>query len=163
MKFSRGYTLVEMLIILVVLMVLAGIVITGYNKFIDNKQLTEAVEGTTSLFQRARERTISSKDNIMYGVHVDNPGGSQLTMFKGNNYSIISKRFSAVPDIYVVPSGVAIDLVNATDIGFYKITGDVALNIPSGTSTAQVTIRFRSSRSGDTKTVTISPTGNITQ
>lgn len=134
MKFSSriipgmrsGFTLVEMLVVLVLLAIVFQISITSFFSITKQQNLDKDVETAYSYLLRARNQTINGEGNSVYGVHF---ASSSVSLFKGSTYSVASTTasFSFANKSYLS----SINLTGGTyDVYFQKITGQ-----PSATGT----------------------------
>ncbi|MBI3633948.1 MAG: type II secretion system protein [Candidatus Vogelbacteria bacterium] len=80
---EKGFTLVEIIIVVGILLTLATITITALSKFSQFTALSKDTEKIVSLLNRARSDTISSKNDVRYGVHFES---TKAVLFAGDSY-----------------------------------------------------------------------------
>ena len=117
---KRGYTLVELLVVIVIALIIAGLAITSLSNIRERNKLTDARDNVHSQLRLARNNTLASKDASQYGVYLD---ADEATYFKGNDYaSSIETR------TYNVPNGVSISGISleggGNEIVFERLTGE---------------------------------------
>lgn len=93
---KKGFTLVEMVIVVGIIALITGLSVTAYVNFLDSQRLNEAVEGTVSIIQKARAFTLASRGDtggLSYSIHVeDNTSGNKIILYKGNDVYDISQK-----------------------------------------------------------------------
>lgn len=144
----RGFTLIEILIVLAIAAILFAVVISGFSGLRQSSDLTLAVDEAVSFLQEARTKTLSSENDSVYGVHFET---SQFVLFAGATYDPVS----ASNKVYSLPSSVEISLINLVGIGddaiFKRLTGE---------TNTDGTITFRqTSNPSVLKVIQILPTG----
>jgi len=149
MSKTSGFTLIEILIIVAITGLLSVSVFSIYRGFNKNRSLEVSVQNIASLLSEARSLTLSSKNDSVYGVHLEE---SKAVLFKGTTYST-----SSSDNIEYIISG----LVSATstlnggvvDVVFDRLTGETTA---FGTTTLWLTADASS-----TKNIIIRETGII--
>lgn len=118
--YRRGFTLLEILIGISILIILATILWGGLIRFQRSLQLAGSLEDGISLLVEARTRTLSSLGEDQYGVHFQN---DRVVLFKGVTYT------AGNPDNVegVLPRSVEISSVSlnggGADVIFKRLTG----------------------------------------
>lgn len=79
----RGYTILELLIVIAILTTLATLVFLSFGPFRQTTQLSAAVEDAVSLLVEARSKTLSSDGGSQYGVHFEI---GKVVFFVGTTY-----------------------------------------------------------------------------
>ncbi len=116
----KGFTFIEVLVIVAVTAVILSLSTGVFNKFNNNQALNNATRDTLSLLEEARSLTLASKNNDVYGVHF---ATNQVTRFRGNTYVTTST------DNYVIqlPSKISIENISlaggGSDVIFKRLTG----------------------------------------
>jgi prepilin-type N-terminal cleavage/methylation domain-containing protein len=83
--FLRGFTLMEMIVAMSVIVMIASITIGTLPKFQRTSDLNATAEGVVSLLTEARIKTISSsEDGSQFGVYLE---ADRAVLFKGTTYS----------------------------------------------------------------------------
>lgn len=144
----KGFTLVEFLITLSILVVLTTIIFIPMSALRNSKALQITAEDILSLLDEARSGTLSAKDSYAYGTHFES---SRVVLFRGTAYS------SSDPSNKTVDIDGAVEISNISLAGggqdalFQRLTGKTS---QSGT----ITIRLKSDIS-KTKTILIEASG----
>ena len=129
----RGFTLLELLIVVSVLLVLVSIVVSPFSSFRNRSLLNIEVENITTLINNARSKTLSSYNDSEYGVHFE---ANRVVFFKGtsfvepdvNNIEIVFNTAIYISDISLVGGG--------SNLVFNRLTGKTDEN---GTITVALT------------------------
>jgi prepilin-type N-terminal cleavage/methylation domain-containing protein len=145
---TRGFTFVEILVVLAVLLIIATFSIIAFRSLYEGSGERTAVVEITDALREARNNSISSKNDTVYGVRI---ASTSVTRFVGNTYS----AGNASNTLYMFEAGAMATgtLVNAgTDIVFARLTG-----MPNVTGTVLVVGNDGTS----TTTISIEATGLI--
>src|SRR3989344_2391927 len=105
---NRGLTLLELLVALVILVMLGVLAIQPLAKFRTNEALDAATTQILSLINEARQNTLASKNDTVYGVHF---AEDEVVLFDGATFS------ASDPDNRVY------DLDNSVHISNISISG----------------------------------------
>ena len=99
LKTKRGFTLVEIIIIIGITAIIAGITVPLMVGNKSAKGLPTAIENMTSLLQSAQQRSVSQEGGHSWGVHFENPTSGQgfFTMYY-DTYSTSTRS-----EIYYLP------------------------------------------------------------
>ncbi|OHA84332.1 MAG: hypothetical protein A2937_01170 [Candidatus Yonathbacteria bacterium RIFCSPLOWO2_01_FULL_47_33b] len=142
-SFQKGFTILELLMVISIIAVLAAIIMLSFTSFRNSSALQTTSENTISILNKARSNTIGSKDGYQYGVHF---GTNDATLFRGATFVVGDSS----NEIYALDVAVQVSATSFTGGGsevlFQKFTGKTD---QYGTITLQVS-------SDPTKTVTIS-------
>src|SRR3989344_466159 len=146
----RGVTMLEILITLSIIVIVATMLINVFSDFRAAGELDEAQANVVGILKDARSRTLSSKNDMVYGVHFTE---TQVVLFLGSSYG----AGVSTNEPYSIPRTVRISSIaltgGASDTVFTRL---------QGTTTASGTITLQSKRdTAKTKTVTILSTGNV--
>lgn len=143
----KGFTFIETLVAMAVLVLLATAVISGLAGFHETSGLDQAVDETIELLRDARSRTLGSENAASYGVHF---ASTSVTMFIGGtwNSSDPSNVVMALPSAVRI-SSIALSTTTASVV-FERLTGEAA---------GAGTISFITLRSGKTAGVRIFSSG----
>ncbi len=146
---QRGFTLLELLITMSVLVILSVAAIGDYSSYAGNSQLDAAAKGILFDLRNARERALNGESFLHWGIHFDGTNNNYQIFSSPTNYAdagtvILSTTYLTSNVIFTTPaSGVTLDII------FNRISG--------ATSAASITI----SRQGSTRTVNVSAIGTI--
>jgi|SRR3989344_829203 len=138
---KKGLAVLEILIALAVILILTAVISGGFSSFRKEQVLSGTAGNIFSFINEARSRTLSSKEDSVYGVHFEN---GRAVIFKGQNFS------EAAPgnEIFYLPAPAEISQISLAGGGqeaiFKRLTGETD---QFGT----VTIKLK----GDEKTKTI--------
>lgn len=144
----RGFTVIEIMIVLFILSVLTAIIFTSVSAFRSGKALQVVAEEILSLLDEGRGNTLAAKDSYAYGVHFES---DSTTLFRGTSYSssdLTNKKVDVDGAVEISSISLA---GGGQDVLFQKLTGKTGQN---GT----VTIRLRSDNS-KTKKIVIEASG----
>lgn len=145
---KKGFTVLEFLVSMSILVVLATIIFASVSTFRNNKGLQIVAEDILYLLNEGRNNTLSAKDYYSYGVHFE---PSEITVFRGATYSSSDLNNKTVE----VDRSVEISNINLVgggqDVLFQKLTGKTS-------QSGAVTIRLKSDNS-KTKTIIIEASG----
>ena len=145
---QKGFTMLELVVVVAIVVLLASIIITSFSQFRNSKVLDTGVENTLSVLAKARGNTLSSKNAYQYGVHFE---ATQAVLFRGATYS----SFDTNNEAALLDNALEISSISLTGGGsnvlFDRLTGKTNMN---GT----IVIRVKSDTS-KTKTITINATG----
>ena len=79
-----GFTILEILITISVLLIIISIVISPFSSFRNRSILNAEVENVITLLSEARSKTLASLDDSEYGVHFE---ANRMVFFKGNSFT----------------------------------------------------------------------------
>lgn len=117
---NRGFTVLEILIAVAILVVLGALILSPFSKFRTSQILNSETENILSLITQARENTLSSADASQYGVHFEN---MRAVMFKGATYSASDSNNKPIS----ISSQAQISTISlsggGTDVVFQRLTG----------------------------------------
>jgi len=144
MRKRRGFTLVEILVVLCVMFILLGAVVIISFNFIKNREIAVVSETMVSYLRAAEQRALASEGNTSHGVSV---AGGNLTLFRGASFANKVAGYNTV-----LPYPSYITITGFTEVVFAKQTG-----APSFTGAITVNNGIR------TATITVYSTGAISQ
>ena len=137
----RGITLIEMLVVVAILAILAGIGTLALTSFRSAKTLSADSARVVSMLADARARTLASIDDSQYGVHF---ATDRSILFKGTSYT----DGAATNVTLTLSSNVSISDISlpggGSDVLFSRLTGktsqsgSITLSLTGGTSTRVV-------------------------
>ncbi len=148
-KSNSGFTLIELIVVLIIIFVLSLIILTTFTNFRKNQALEKDTELVVQVLRQARNQTLSSKNSTVYGVHFTAP---QVTLFTGGVYS----SGDINNQNYTLSSTDTILTISLTGGG-----SNVVFQRLSGETTQNGTVVVSSPGISKTKTVTIYRTGLV--
>lgn len=83
-KSMAGFTVLEILIVVSVLLVIISIVVSPFSSFRNRSILNTEVENIITLLNEARSNTLASLNDSEYGVHFE---ANRMVLFKGNLFT----------------------------------------------------------------------------
>lgn len=147
---EAGFTAIETLTAVVILVVLLIITIVSFTLFRQERDLGGATEGLTSTLEQARSQTLASQNQTAYGVHLE---AGRYVLFEGGAYV----AGAATNQAFTLPSSIELSgwglAGGGADVVFERLTGKT--NQPGS---ATLRIRNQPTR---TKTVTVLATGIV--
>ena len=120
-KSGAGFTLIEIIIVIAILVVLSVVILNVFRTFDESKALSQEASNVISVLEKARQLTLFSKDFSQYGVHFDT---DEITLFRGITYSSSdpnnssTKLHSKVSIASVTLSG------GGSDVIFKRLSGE---------------------------------------
>ena len=148
---TKGFTLIEILLIIVIFSLLLGIGFSFFHSFLIKYYLTSASSELLQNLKRAQIRAQASENDSRFGIYF-NPGvGGSYILYQGNDYA---HRNPDYDEEYILPKSLTL-IVNLSggslEVSFEKIKG-----LPSTTGT----ITILDTR-GKSKTIHIESSGYI--
>lgn len=144
---TRGFTFVEFLVVLAILIIVLGITVIGFQNFAGYQQFNQAVADVQYILNRAHTDARSAVDDSAHGVKF---AAGSVTEFTGDVYA------AADPDNIVNTYQLVTFDVELTG-GVDEITFDKLTGLPSATGTVVV----EGTAFSASTTITISSTGVI--
>lgn len=122
-KLSRGFTLLELIVVIGILAVLGAIVLSSFYNFRAHRMLELTTKETRQIFEEARSRTLASVNDSSYGVFV---GAGKVVLFKGEDYTASDpENFAFDLDPRVIISQVSFS-PQANTVTFVRGTGEAS-------------------------------------
>ncbi len=149
---SYGFTLIELVIALGVMVLLISVIWTGLEKTRKNQALSTGVETVLSALREARTKTLSLEGNQSYGVYLEE---DRVVIFPGESFSepnILNQEFWLEKAISISTTSLA---VSTSTILFNAVTGEVP-------NYGTITISLKSDASTN-RTINVSRTGETSQ
>jgi type II secretory pathway pseudopilin PulG len=144
-NFQNGFTLIEALISITIIIVLVAVVSYGITAFKEGQALNNTVDEVTALLNQARSRTLAGDGGVAYGVRLESTKATLIS-----NGTLISP-------VITFSSGIVLNSISLTgggsDVTFNKLTGD--------TNQYGTFIVKKASTTAGQKTVTITKTGAV--
>lgn len=144
LRTKKGFTLVEMLLVVAVVAALAGISAPIYQSFQVKNDLDVAANNAAQMLRRAQLLAQTVDGDSMWGVKAQS---GSLVLFKGTSFS--SGRDAAYDEIFDLPSAISPSAV--TEFNFNKLTG-----LPTAGGTLTLT-----SNNGDVRNIIVNAKGMV--
>lgn len=146
----RGYTVIELLVVIFIIVVLASLTIAGFRFFTHQISLDSSVEQIVETLNLAQNKTVASVSESSYGVHF---ATNSFTLFTGSSYNPAD------------PANEIFDLANEVEIFDIALAGggqDVIFNRLTGNTKqfGQISLRLVS-RPAEIKNIYIESSGKI--
>jgi|GEM_PF-406107 len=138
MKKSKGFTLIELVIVIAIFAVIAAVSIPQFDILKKKTELNSAVQEFASVVRLAQIKTLSDESTVQYGVYINNSGTHSYTLYQGSSYA---GRDQSKDKVYYLPSSVefySVDL--ALSSGQPK--SEITFNRVSGTSQESGSVSF---------------------
>jgi prepilin-type N-terminal cleavage/methylation domain-containing protein len=148
-RYSSGFTLVEILFVLAIIVILLTLVVSGFASFKKSEALDLDKQMVVETLEQAKDQTLASYSASQYGVHFTS---SSTTLFTGSSYSA-GATGNVVYPLSSTDDTMSVSLVGGgADVIFNRLVGDTA---DSGS------VVLTSSATHSTRTVTIYKTGLV--
>ena len=149
-----GFTLVELLIVLAIGGIIAGVVGPAINHFPSGSQLDDVASDLEQTIQLARERAVAGVASSTHGVFLEQNTGApdRYILFRGANYIARDPLYDQTTAIREAINLTATLVGNATEISFTPRWG-----MPSATGTITLT-----HSTGDKRVLSLNDLGFVT-
>ncbi|MDD5110526.1 MAG: prepilin-type N-terminal cleavage/methylation domain-containing protein [Patescibacteria group bacterium] len=150
----RGFTLVELLVVMAVLVALAVLIVPLYANLQTERQAATAAEGVVSTLREAQARAMAGDGDRTWGVYFfDDPAGhgDQFVLFRGENYAGRDASYDLVTALDDSLAFSAVSLGGGNEVVFGKVRGTTA-------NTGSVTL---TSTQGESVTVAVNSAGTV--
>jgi len=122
---AKGFTLLELLVVVGILIILAGIIISNIGFFREESQLNNLAGEVINILRLAQNKTLASEQASSWGVYFSTTTDPhQYTLFKGGNYA---SRDTSFDEIRKLPKAIIISEIDLADGGsevvFDRIVG----------------------------------------
>ncbi len=147
-KKSSGFSLIEIVIVIAIITIVTTLAFQSFGNGTAQESLNKGAATIVAELGRARSLTLSSKDALQYGVHIDQ---NSIVLFSGDTY-FASEQTNASVTLDATVAVTATSLTGGgSDIVFQRLTGITA---QYGTITLTST-----SDASKTRTITIYQSG----
>ena len=144
---QRGYTLIELLIVIAIILVLVVVSVQGFIAYTRSTGPQAAARTVLGSLEEAHARTLASENDTEYGVHVET---SSVTLFVGTTYT----SGDASNDVRTLP--------HRTEISAYAISGggdEIVFDRITGDALMTGTITVSRVGGSEARTITVHATG----
>ena len=142
---SRGFTVIELLLVMAIFFIIAGFAPTFYGRFLSQDAVSETADRVAGALRNAQGYSLAGKGSLPWGVTLS---GGALVLFQGSSFAT---RNAALDRRVAVPSSVSVSGLNETV--FARV---------SGMPTAPLAISLTTS-SGASRTVTMNALGVVSR
>ncbi len=146
----KGFSIVEIIIVIAVGIILAAIIASAFSGFRDSQVLNGTVEDVVATINKARSESLASKNFLQHGIHFET---NKVIIFQGAIYSPsdsnnVETKLSPFVEIFSTSlNGGGADMV------FQKFTGKTGQN-------GAITLRVKKN-TAKIKIITVESTGVI--
>lgn len=132
----RGFTLLEILLVILIIAFLAGIILPlGFN-FYKNQQLQEGAQGILQTLRRAQLKAMSVEGDSSFGVKIES---KNYILFRGSSFATRDPQYDEVFDL---PAAISVgglsEVVFSKSEGKPNISGNVVLSTNSESRTINI-------------------------
>ncbi|OHA15029.1 MAG: hypothetical protein A3G52_02790 [Candidatus Taylorbacteria bacterium RIFCSPLOWO2_12_FULL_43_20] len=120
-KENRGFTLVEVIIAISVIVILLSVILGSFYSFKKNQSVDKTSRNVFSLIEEARVLTLASREEARYGVHFEN---DSAVLFK-NSY-VLGNAGNKVVDVSAPAVISEINLAGGNSVIFDRLIGSTA-------------------------------------
>jgi len=124
MKFKKGFTLLELLIVVAITTILAGVGISSYINQQKDKSLDFIAQEIVGYLRYAQQKSIAQEGNNQWGVHFENPisGDDFYALYTGATYTSSEETHYLPTSInFQTPSS-----GNSIDMSYEKLIGSLS-------------------------------------
>ncbi len=153
MKTNKGFTLIQLIIVIAILTILVAVMIPSLTKFRNAQALKNTTDDIVSLLNNARLNTISSLNSNYYSVHFES---ARAVSFTGGTFAEpnSSNKVITFNTAVTIPASGGINLNGGgSNVSFTRLTGDT-------TQYGTIVVQLKSD-STQKKTITINKTGAV--
>lgn len=142
-KTAGGFTLIEIVVVIGLMSILAAIGFLRFGLLRDNADITTATQHMIATLQLARNQTLASLDDTVYGIHFES---DRYILFKGSTYDSAAsdnevKEIGSGLEIYDIDVGGGSEVIFNRLDGSTSTTGSISVRVVSDpTATRTITI-----------------------
>lgn len=137
----RGYTLLELLIVVALTVIVAGFIFVGFIKYGDEQRTSSVLIEIKSLLKETKQKTTAAETDSQFGVYF---ATSSMVVFEGALYSDNDPENIVYnfPDFNISPelSGGVFEVVFARLTGEPSATGTITIDYVRSSSTRSLVI-----------------------
>ncbi len=151
---KRGFTLIEVLVVVAVLMIILALSVTAFYTLTRRTDLEATRDNIIATLNTARNKTLASESAAQYGVYFNNSSSPhKYVLFKGPSYIL---RDTSFDQIHNLPSTIEI-----SNITLNNSTNEVVFNRLEGDTSNYGIIVLRSLSTNETRDIYIYSGGGI--
>lgn len=164
-KYKKGFSLIELLVVITIIFIMTGMSIAAYNKFTQYQKLDTATKKVDDIIELTRKKAISSDLGIFNFATCSDFRGYRVTI-GGNNISFFincNGTYTSVAPPFIMETNINFpNCAGSCTVDYKPLTAEVTLS-PAGFASSRY-IRIRNSALGATEcnTLTISGSGIVT-
>jgi len=128
---NSGFTFTEVLMVIAILGIMAGLAIPFYQSFQISSQVDNTTQEIISTLRWAQARAMSSESLSSFGIHFES---QRYVLFKGDIYNSAdpSNEPISLSDVLSVNSGAGVDIIFTAISGTTTNTGLITVSATSG-------------------------------
>lgn len=158
---ARGFTLVELLIVIAVIGILSAATIPVFSSFTNSQRLSQAAKDIKNDLRSAQNRAINGVEGSAWGVNVT-AGGAYYTIFKCEpsvgvaNYTLTQCPAGSIQRN--LPANFTIQSPSFTNLAFDSVSGDLVVD---GSLQTSGSFSFQVDLGGSRRTIIVTAGGKI--
>jgi len=150
-----GFTMLEMMIIVVIIGIMAGLAVPSFMSWIPKMKLKNDARQNLNLLRQARSKSVS--DNSQYGIYFD-IANKQIHFFEDNNNPELT-CYEPGSDSLVIPP---VNLESNVSFGECLFNGDAVVFYPNGSASTSGSITVQDTTSDNFFTISVlASTGRV--
>ncbi|KKR04148.1 MAG: hypothetical protein UT31_C0002G0017 [Parcubacteria group bacterium GW2011_GWF2_39_13b] len=120
MNLTKGFVFVELLVVICIIMLLAGISLASFRFFQNKMGLDETADQLVNVLRLAQNKTLASEGQTSYGVHF---AANNFILFAGSSYdpaSLSNQQYNLAKELEIFNINLA---GSGSDVIFSRLTG----------------------------------------
>lgn len=117
----KGFTLIEILVVIAVIFILSGIVFSSYSSFRIQTEVNSSAQEVLNFLRLAQSKTVASESADNYGVHFEQ---TKIVLFKGTVYNALdpNNKTYDFSEVEIIPGEIILN-GGGNEVIFGRITG----------------------------------------
>ena len=148
MKKLKGFTLIEIVMVVTLLGLSIGLVMSWTMSSLDRAELQSSTESVISIIRKQQTAAMNSRNNLPHGIRFES---NQFTSFEGVDYASSSP---ITRQVFSLPSNIHI-----TDISLVSGLNDMTFHKASGETGESGSLTITHDKTSETFTITVNPHG----